>query len=260
MQLSLGVNTIVFTVSFSALLDHGLVFEYRPELADDVGQKDVIGVAGYHAEDEDAVISEVLVRKSTHQLLILLPVDLVQQLQVLLDVGHPSGEEQDPPNPEQEVAAGAGSDEDKPEPEEYEDFFIKHVDWQDTLDGVGLDILELSDLKVTVCDFWEARRITPGMIICQSIQDLKTIKIVPVSHERVQKKKLSNDIDNIEDLHKYIKAGDVHSIPLGTEETKESRSLLPQSYQDIPTILPMCFQPSVHVQRNVANGLLSLLR
>ena len=240
-------------------LDEGLVLVVAPQLADQVGQQDVVGVLGHQAQHEDAVVAQVLVGKLLGELLVLRALDLVQDAQVLLDVGHSAKAEEGAPQPEEEVAGGEDGHDAVPEPQEDEDLLVEEVDGQHALHCVALDVLQLADVEVAERDLGEARRLSPRVVPDQAVEDLKAVQVVPSAHEAVEDEELADDVGDVEHLDEDVEAGEVGAVPLGAQEADEPGDALTHADEGVEVVLAVGLQPAVHVLGDVHDRLLPLL-
>jgi len=131
-----------------------------PERADELGDRDGVGVVTDEAHDEDAVLAQVVVDEARGAAAVCGAgaVEPVHEAQVLLDVAVPVDAERRAQRPQQQRAGRRRRHERQPEPDEQEDLLVEEVDGQDALDRVALHVAESADLEVAHRHAREARR------------------------------------------------------------------------------------------------------
>merc|ERR1711976_358950 len=106
-------------------------------------------------KDECAILTEVLLNELDCQFLVGVPLELLHESEVFLDVTVTVGLEGGTKDPREEGEAGHCCDENHPEPDEEVDLLIEQVDGKNTLDGVVLDVTKATDFEVTHGDTGE---------------------------------------------------------------------------------------------------------
>lgn len=190
-----------------------------------------------------------------------LPVESVLELfgdfKVFLDVADAVSLHDDDVAPVQKVVDGECSYKEEPKPEENEDFLVEEIDWQDALNRETLNILELTDLKVAECDTWETWAFPPWVVRMETLQNLKSVNVVIGGHKGIQKKELTDDINNVEDFDKQEKSRQERTTTFAADDTTNATDTFSHGRVLIPTIVPFTVQPFVNMSCQMLNGFLS---
>ena len=198
-------------VSFPiTIIHHWFALEIVPQRADELGDGDSIGVVSDEAQDEDAVLLEILVDELAALLLVAAALaQLLHQVQVLLHVAVTVVLEDAAQRPRQQREAGDGGDEDHPEPDEQVDLLVEEVDGQHALHGVALHVAKTTHLEVAHGDAREALRFRPVFAAGQGPQHVDAVGAELMAKERVQNEELRQYVTDVDELAEEVECHQV---------------------------------------------------
>ena len=237
-----------------------LVLVDEPQQPQNVREQNLARVLHNEPQNEDPVVTEVLVSEALGQLLVHLSVEGVHLLQVLLHEPASVVLDQRQPQPQEQVPGGHRGDEEEPEPEEDEDFLVEQVVRQDTLDRLAVDVVQLAVVEVAQGDLGKALRLRPLMLRGEAGHDLETVQAVPASEECVQQEELTDYVDDVEKFHHDVQTHQVRPGAFLTQETAQLGETLAQAHHAVPVVLSVHLQPPVDVLGYVLRNFFPFLR
>ena len=128
-------------------------------------------------EDKDAILSEVVLDKLHHFLLVGVAFELVHETEVFLDVAVTIRAEGRPQDPGEERETGEERNENHPEPQEKVDLLIEEVNRQHALDRVALNVAKTTHLEVAHRHTRETWRGRPVFSICKRTDDVNSVHV-----------------------------------------------------------------------------------
>ena len=176
----------------------------------------------HEPQHKHAILFQILVHKSGRHLLVLVPLDLIQKTEVLLDIPVPVDSECTAQGPGQETEAEHGGHKDHPEPDEKIDLFVEEVNGQHTLYSVTLDISKPAHFEITHGNAGEAWRLGPVLSIGQRFDDVDAVEVVVGSQEDIEGKELANDVADVDDLTEKVEDDQVVTKTPATHQTAGS--------------------------------------
>ena len=100
----------------------------------------------------------------------------------------------------EEVDDCRDQDKSKPEPDKQVNLFVEHVNHQNTLDGIIMEIGQSSDLEVAESHSGEHMGVHPVLAIDKLEHCIQAPETVCRSQEAVQNNELSEDVKDIEEF------------------------------------------------------------
>ena len=124
----------------------------------------------------------------------------------------------------EEVDHCRDQDEGEPEPNEEINFLVEHVDHQDTLDSVVVEIGQSSDLEVTESHSGEDVGVHPVLALDKLEHGVQSPETVGSSQEAVQNDELNEDVQDVEELDEDVQTRNIGSqMTTDPEEQNPSR-------------------------------------
>lgn len=127
-------------VSLQFLTNAWLVLVQRPHFGDQVCHENVVCVFLNDSQQENTVVSQILVSKFLAQFFVSLGLQLVGNLKIFLYSHDTIASEDGSVCPGQKTEAGNYGNKNKPEPQECKNLLVEQVDRQDTLYCIVLEI------------------------------------------------------------------------------------------------------------------------
>ncbi len=90
--------------------------------------------------------------------------------------------------------------------------FIKHIDHEDALDSVSMDVSQNFDFEVAKSDAGEVPALLPLSVVHEIVHDVETVETLSGAQEAVQEEYLSHDVDGVENLHADVEASNGRSV------------------------------------------------
>ena len=199
--------------------EFGVSLEVVPQSAHQLAHYYIIGVLLDNSQQENAVLSQILVQKRVQNLEIhngrgrsgrrrMVIIDEAAQaivdLQVALDKRHPRRATKRA-QPVDECVRTQRRYQTKPEPDKDEDLLVEQINGQRALNGVLLVVLaQSSDREVAHGDARKARRLPEVLAIDEIADDVEAVQVKFGSHEHVEQKKLSAHVHHVEQLDEHV--------------------------------------------------------
>ena len=171
-----------------------------PQRADELGDRDRVGVVADQSHHEHAVLAQVVLDELDGPRAVLAGVQSVHEAQVLLHVAVPVDAERHAQRPHQQRAGRRRRHERHPEPDEQEDLLVEEVDRQDALDRVALDVGQPADAEVAERHAREPRRRRPVASGDHGPQHVDAEQVEVLAEEDVEREQLADDVDEEQQL------------------------------------------------------------
>jgi len=189
-----------------------------PQRADELGDRDRVGVVADQSHHEDAVLAQVVLDELDGPRAVLAPVQSVHEAQVLLHVAVPVDAERHAQRPHQQRAGRRRRHERHPEPDEQEDLLVEEVDRQNALDRVALHVAEPAHLEVAHRHAREARRVGPVVARRQRAQHVDAVQVEALTQEGVEHEQLTDHVDEVKQLDEQVQRDEVVATTTTTHE------------------------------------------
>lgn len=135
---------------------------------------------------------------------------LLHQLDAVFDVLVAHVGEEAAQDPGDEIVEVDEANKGQPEPHKHEDFFVEQIDGQDTLNGVGVHLSNVSDFEVAHGDAREIDGVG-GILARQDVlHDLHAVQVeVLMAQEDVEEEQLTNGVGEVEYLDEEVEDNEV---------------------------------------------------
>lgn len=114
-----------------------------------------------------------------------------------------------------------------------------------------MDILHLSNVKVTHCHSWKSVRCRPLITNDEVLKNLESINIIFCGQEFIQHEQLTDCVGYVHHLHEQVHSYQIVPVPLPTKKRQLSRQDVSQLYTTRMPTLPLVVQTPVNMPHHV---------
>lgn len=210
-------------------------------------------------QDEHSILAKIILDERGDLLFVGIPLDLVHETKVLLDVAMAIHTERASQRPCQETEAGESSDENHPEPQEQVDFLVEQIDGENALDGVALHVSKATHLEVAHGHTREAWRRGPVFSVGERPHHVNSIQMEIGSKKSVKSEKLSDDVGDEDQLAEEVEHRKVVSIATTADQAARTGDEMLETDRAPCAVLTLARQVPVHLLCHVFQGFFSAL-
>ena len=150
---------------------------------------------------------------------------------------------------------------DEPEPEEQIDLLVEEIDRQHALDGVAVDVAQLTHFEVAKRDAREALRPRPVLPARQRVHHARAVRVVVGGEEDVHEEQLADDVSDVHELRADVERGEVVAVLLaGHRPPATLGQPAPQPGEAAALLVAIVSEIARELVHDVRHRLLALLR